>query len=770
MIAINILLLLLCNSLPNSIAFSLPKSPLRPLSLQATSGGEGGGIFYDGPPHEYREQEQPPPTSTFDFSTSVKKAQQKDVVVIGGGLAGLSAALYLSQIDPTRHVTILERETQQRTTVASFAAAGMLAPQSERLPVGPLLDLCIASRECYRDFVNLVEGLVQEAGEEGRQYLTYGDGKVGYMASGGFLAPAFAGDSVATWSPPDSTAKWLDATQVRELEPCLSADVSGGWWFPEDASVDARRLTCALRAACVASGIEIKIGEQFEVSSLDLLDGECRGLYLADGKYLKTKAVLVANGSWMRQLLPIPVEPHKGQSLSLRMPADKPPLLKRVLFAQDSYIVPKADGRIVVGATVEAGSYDPNVTPAGIMHILHHAMQLVPGLADLPIEESWVGLRPTTPDKGPILGKTSWSNLFLAGGYWRNGVLLAPKTGQMIAQLIAGQELSSSDQALLEAFSWDRFTTPEGSKKMEMNARFAASMHPVHRRTVGAGVAAAVGTELGSYSTARSARDERAKDRASLFGEREDSLERAARMGTEDATAFSGYERQAASNAPELRRLRQSESRPFPENQYISSLQTAATTAFDGSPDAYTVKAEDFEDELTAAYKSINENKASRDIEMGIAEEDDRPDPGFRIYYTEPVSGARREIPPYTPLGDIQALLAGDELAARSLEVEDDVFVNTNKDSSDENHAEEQPIPTGKKEERNGLKNPISVLPGVNTPEIQFDGYSVIQAANSRASRDAELDAMRAARKLNRGTSDVDVSKIGVRRPQDLGL
>ena len=91
----------------------------------------------------------------------------------------------------------------------------------------------------------------------------------------------------------------------------------------------------------------------------------------------------------MRNLLPVPIEPHKGQSMALRMPMDRPPILRRVLFAQDSYIVPKADGRIVIGATVEAGSYDPNVTPAGLMHILTHALRMVPGLKDLPIED-WI--------------------------------------------------------------------------------------------------------------------------------------------------------------------------------------------------------------------------------------------------------------------------------------------------------------------------------------------------------------------------------------------
>lgn len=728
---------LLSQSVISSFSFA-PQTPSyrritatqRAASSSTPSAGQGGGIFYDGPQGRGEgESKSPVPSSTFSLSTSSKKTQNKDVVVIGGGLAGLSAALYLSQLDPNRHVTIFEREEEQTaTTVASFAAAGMLAPQSERLPQGPLLDLCVASRQCYRDFVDLVEGLAEEAGEDGQKYLTHGDGKVGYVASGGFLAPAFAGDSVATWSPPDSTAKWLDATQVRELEPNLNPQVVGGWWFPEDASVDARRLTCALRAACVASGVDLKIGKEFEVSSLDLLDGQCRGLYLESGRYVKTKSVLVANGAWMRQLLPVPVEPHKGQSLSLRMPADRPPLLKRVLFAQDSYIVPKSDGRIVVGATVEAGSYDPNVTPAGLMHILHHAMQLVPGLSDLPIEETWVGLRPTTPDKGPIIGKTSWNNLFLAGGYWRNGVLLAPKTGQMLAQLIAGQEMSDSDQDLLDAFSWDRFTTPEGSKKMEMDARFAASFYPVHRRTEGSGISAAVGTELGSYSTARSASSERAKDRASLFGDNtDDLLEKAAQMGIDDASAFSGYEPTTSEKQDPamLPKLAESDAQAVPENTYMASLNPASitTTPFEGSADAFTVQGEQLDDgdNLPSIYESIQANQATRgDIEMGTSSGGDnaKPDPGFRIYHIDPDTDEQREVPPFTTLGEVEEMLAAEKTGATT-------DSSNSKDQGD------------------------SIL----------DGYQAIEDAAAETD-DSAAAMMRAARTKNRSESSTSASSL----------
>ena len=189
----------------------------------------------------------------------------------------------------------------------------MLAPQSERLPSGPLLDLCLESRECYSDFVALVEGLVRGCSVDASRFLWRdvnrddhdGNGnkgedglepwEVGYTATGGFLAPAFAGDSVATWSPPSAssttgtgtgtgtgTAKWLDEIQVHEMEPCLHPDVIGGWWFPEDASVDARRLTCALRAACVERGVQFMYGDGCAAKSLEL-GGKCMcivGVYI----------------------------------------------------------------------------------------------------------------------------------------------------------------------------------------------------------------------------------------------------------------------------------------------------------------------------------------------------------------------------------------------------------------------------------------------------------------------------------------------------------
>ena len=277
-------------------------------------GGSGSDSGRPRPPKSRtrRRRPKPPPPGSVP----------RDVVIVGGGLAGLSAALRLAlhPSGPPRHVTILEREDPRsqmsRTAAGSFAAAGMLAPQSERLPDGPLLDLCTRSRDGYSVFVDEVEGLARDSGERGRGYLwddaagggrtallsddddEEGEGgggsgggkgkepwRVGYKSTGGFLAPAFAGDSVATWAPPSGSgsggegggggdpppsAMWLDALQIRELEPLLHHDVVGGWWFPEDASVDARRLTCSLRAACVGAGVDLWTGKGCEVKSLEL--------------------------------------------------------------------------------------------------------------------------------------------------------------------------------------------------------------------------------------------------------------------------------------------------------------------------------------------------------------------------------------------------------------------------------------------------------------------------------------------------------------------
>jgi len=727
----------------------------------------------------------------------------RDVIIVGGGIAGLSIALRIATTS-SRHVTIVEREAPRTSTTAgsssssngpttagSFAAAGMLAPQSERLPAGPLLDICLQSRGMYGEWIKGVErGAMEASGDanvkgEGYKYLWQGgdDGntimngntnnyngnnnnqkkmepwETGFHCTGGFLAPAFAGDAVATWSPQPNSGKayWLDEIQVRELEPMLHPNVIGGWWFPEDASVDARRLTCSLRAACVGAGVQMQFGQEYEVKSLEMSGGKCNGVHLANGKVYQPKSLVVANGSWMRHLLPLPVTPHKGQSFSLRMDANSPPILSRVLFAQDTYIVPKADGRIIVGATVEPGTYDGSITPSGMLHCMSEATRLVPALADLPIEEQWAGLRPTTPDKCPLLGGTEqWDNVYLAGGYWRNGVLLAPKTGQLVGDLIVNDgkadRLPPNDQALLQAFSWERFTTPGGGKALAANARYAATFYPVHKRST-TGIAASVGTELGFYEGAAAAKGDRAKDRQAMFGlseEDEDALERAAGMGIGDAEAFSfgdesdGWMKGKSAAAANVDDDDESEgidmekisAEPDALTVGVKEEDEYATLAQEWS-DAQASADDDGEEEdvgdksdLSSIYEKIKANKAkaSESMEMNEDASEEREDPGFRIFHVDKETREETEVPPFTSPGEFFQM------------------------------KEE-----GKSSSSNDAKPPPSNEGGDGDGSPLFDGYTAIREAyGGRTTEQETAEATRAARMKNRGkTSEIDESKIG---------
>ena len=458
----------------------------------------------------------------------------------------------------------------------------------------------------------------------------------------------------------------------------------------------------------------------------------------------------------MRHLLPLPVTPHKGQSFSLRMPSNSPPILSRVLFAQDTYIVPKADGRIIVGATVEPGRFDGDVTPEGMMHCLSEATRLIPALGELPIEESWAGLRPTTPDKCPILGLTEqWDNVYIAGGYWRNGVLLAPKTGQLIGDLIVNNgdvtALSEEDRALLNAFSWERFTKKGGGKALAANARYAATFYPVHKRSTD-GVAVSVGTELGFYEGAAAARGDREKDRKAMFGiseEEEEALERAAATGVGDAQAFSfgdegdGWMVKGAGKSSDA----------------VEDVNMGETMAVEADPDALTVGMKEVggdetnislaasgeKSDLSSIYEKIKANKAkaAESITMGDTIEP-RADPGFRIYHVDSVTRETTEVPPFTSPGEFLQMKAEGKLTSKPLE-EEPIRSSATKSSEAAGAVMNQPSSGGEDSQ------PL------------FDGYSAIREAYGEGTTDeATAESTRRARMSNRiKTSEIDESKIG---------
>ncbi len=373
-------------------------------------------------------------------------ATMPDILIMGGGAIGLAIALELRLRGA--NVTVVTRDAVE---AASQSAAGMLAPQAEKLPPGPLLELCLQSRSLYPAWTQKLEAMTGLP--------------TGYWSCG-ILAPVYetesaAKDAIASTTPdsphptPDSPlptpAHWLDRPTIHQHQPGLSQSVIGGWWYPQDAQVDNRALTNALWAAVHDAGVEIRAG----VTVQKVLHQQSQVIGVQAGEEtLQAGHYVLAAGAWSQELLPIPVHPRKGQMLSVRVPTGAIALpLQTVLFGSEIYIVPRQDGRIVIGATSEDVGFVPHNTPAGIQSLLSRAIRLYPALEQFPIQELWWGFRPTTPDELPILGTSPYANLTLATGHHRNGILLIPVT----AQLIADRILHQKNDPLLNAFHWSRF-------------------------------------------------------------------------------------------------------------------------------------------------------------------------------------------------------------------------------------------------------------------------------------------------------------------------
>ena len=346
-----------------------------------------------------------------------------EVLILGGGGVGLAIALELRSRGAK--VSVVCRDFEES---ASLAAAGMLAPQAEGLPAGAMRDLCIRSRDLYPTWIPKIEAL---SGQD-----------AGYWQSG-ILAPSYGFSTT------------YDRTQVLEIQPNLGHEVQSGHWFPDDAQVDNRKLARSLQAAAIAVGVNFLSG--VTATAIGRSGDRVTAIDTTAGP-MQAEHYILATGAWSQALLPIPVTPRKGQMLSVRVPtplesAEELPL-NTVLFGEDVYMVPRRDGRIVIGATVEDVGFTPGNTPEGMIHLLQAATRLFPSIATCTLEDFWSGYRPATPDEWPILGESPYQNLTYATGHYRNGILLTPITGTLIADWVWNQTCDP----LLKSFHWSRFS------------------------------------------------------------------------------------------------------------------------------------------------------------------------------------------------------------------------------------------------------------------------------------------------------------------------
>jgi glycine oxidase len=350
-----------------------------------------------------------------------------DVVVIGGGVIGLATAWLAAT--GGRRVTLVDPQAGES---AALVAAGMLAPLSETwFGEEPLLRLNLLAAQRFPEFVSALEaaaGTTVGLRREGTLSVALDAGDRAVLARSAGLRRSLG-----------LPAEELDARACRKLEPFLTADVQGGLLSAGDWSVDNRRYLAALGRAAEAAGVVRVTGRVAGV------DGPA--VVLANGSTIAADAVVLAAGAWSGGIAGVPeaigrrVRPVKGQLLRLRPTAGLPPVLTHTLRGTvrgaDVYLVPRDDGEIVVGATAEERGFDRTVTAGAVHDLLRDALALLPVLGELELAEVGVGLRPGTPDNGPILG-VAGSGLIVATGHYRNGVLLSAATAEAVLALLDG--------------------------------------------------------------------------------------------------------------------------------------------------------------------------------------------------------------------------------------------------------------------------------------------------------------------------------------------
>ncbi len=378
------------------------------------------------------------------------------IAIIGAGVCGLGIGWRLAAAGCT--VDAFDQGEPGRA--ASWAAAGMLAARAEVEPgEETLLDLNLKAQEIWPGFVAELEsasGLPVDYRDDGTMIvaLTRDDAE----------ALRFTYDLQKRL---DLDVDWLSGIEARQREPFLSPNVTAGIYSPGDHQVDNRKLVIALQRAFEAAGGAVHA--QTTIRAIDIAEDRVRGVVAAneesDDIHHAADVVVLAAGAWSRDIdgLPTelrpPVRPVKGQMLSLRMDADAP-LLRHVVWPPGVYLVPRNDGTLIIGATVEEKGFDGDLTAGGMLDLLRDTWEALPGITELSVDEMWVGHRPTSRDDAPILGPTGVEGLIMATGHHRNGILLTPITANGVSRYI----LEGVVDPAIEPFTLDRFAKRRGKR------------------------------------------------------------------------------------------------------------------------------------------------------------------------------------------------------------------------------------------------------------------------------------------------------------------
>jgi glycine oxidase len=358
-----------------------------------------------------------------------------DVIVVGGGLMGCSVARRLAK-DGMR-VLVLERSVPGAE--ASSAAAGILGPTVESFDDALALQLGRRSRELHAELADELDELFG---------IDVGFRRCGVLKIALDQAELDALDVQASRLEAQGirAQRWTPDELLHE-EPAANPDATGALSIPEDAQVEPKKLLSAMALSAEQEGAIFRTGST--VRSIESEDGRVRGVRLDDDT-LEADRVVVAAGSWTTLVtgLPLPpktIYPVRGQMIATHT---RPPVFRRIVFGAGGYVVARPDGRVLCGSTMEKVGFERGITFGGMADVIRKAVRIAPSLAFAPIDDHWSSFRPGTPDGLPLVGETTIAGLFVASGHYRNGILLAPLTADLIAEAMSGAPSSREAKAL----------------------------------------------------------------------------------------------------------------------------------------------------------------------------------------------------------------------------------------------------------------------------------------------------------------------------------